>query len=311
MDDHVEIRSSGEVNALELIDEIYSDGIVTVSIRADIFSQESKCSAADYTKRIASTYYPIRFPAQAADGQIHDLGEAVARRMQQSFSQITPDLAISHLEPYVLDWGNINNKYQAQKLAEKSDAQYALAIEIKDIGVEREFKNAFNFYKNKSSVRNFAYQLSLLNGADGETLYSRFYEVADEWQYDYTETVDVHSRAFWQSKYGIAINKSLQKAITDLEEAVGCEPTMGRILAVNQNQVQINLGANQNVQAGDKLVLFSVTEITDSFGQRYEQFNLHPTELVVQNVFADTSTLVAADGSLLGNIQANDYVARQ
>jgi hypothetical protein len=49
-DDRFEIRASGEVNNIELINEIYNDDYVTVSIRADIFPQFALCSVSDYKK---------------------------------------------------------------------------------------------------------------------------------------------------------------------------------------------------------------------------------------------------------------------
>jgi hypothetical protein len=59
-DDRLEIRASGEVNTIELIDEIYQDDFVTVSVRADIFPQDVKCQASDYQKKIVTTWYPLK-----------------------------------------------------------------------------------------------------------------------------------------------------------------------------------------------------------------------------------------------------------
>lgn len=311
MDDHIEIRSSGEVNTIELIEEVYQDGVVTVSIRADIFAQESQCSAADYTKRIATTYFPIRFGAQAADGQLHKLGEAAAMRLQQTFAQISSGLTLSEVEPYTLNWHTTNQQIQATRLAQKTNVQYVLAITLDDISVERELVSAFKFWKDAQAVRNFAFTLTLLNGASGEELVSKQYRISAAWEYELTRTIDVNSDEFWRSRYGRAVLESLQKSAIDLEQAVLCEPTMGRILAVANNQLQINLGKNQKVQAGDQLTLFSVTHIRDTFGQEYKQFVLNPTALVVTQVFAETATVTSRDNSLLANIQENDYVARQ
>lgn len=311
MDDHIEIRSSGEVNTLELIEEIYSDGYVTVSIRADIFSQESQCSAADYTKRLATTYFPIRFGAQAADGQLHQLGAAAALKLQDTFSQISTGLTLSAVEPYTLNWHNTDQQIQASRLAQKTDVQYVLAITIDDISVERQQANAFSFWKDGSAVRNFAYTITLLNGPSGEALMSKQYRISEAWEFDMTRKLDVNSDQFWRSRYGRAVLESLQQSAIDLEEYAVCEPTMGRILAVANNQLQINLGKNQHVKAGDQLTLFTLNQVSDTFGQQYKQFILHPTALVVTQVFAETATVTSRDRSLLGNIQANDYVARQ
>jgi hypothetical protein len=311
MDDHLEIRSSGEVNALELIDEVYSDGYVTVSIRADIFSQESQCSAADYTKRLATTYFPIRYGSQAADGQIHKLGAAAALKMQETFAQISTSLTLSEVEPYTLNWHTTDQQIQATKLAQKTDVQYILAVTIDDISVERNQENAFKFWKGEDAIRNFAYTLTLLNGASGEELMNKQYRISENWEFDMTRKLDVNSDQFWRSGYGRAVLKLMQRSAEDLEEFAVCEPTMGRILAVSNNQLQINLGTNQKVKAGDTLTLFSVKQIRDSFGQEYRQFVLHPTSLVVTQVFAETATVTSRDRSLLANIQPNDYVARQ
>jgi hypothetical protein len=59
-DDRFEIRASGEVNNIELINEIYNDDYVTVSIRADIFPQFALCSASDYIKNIVTTWYNFK-----------------------------------------------------------------------------------------------------------------------------------------------------------------------------------------------------------------------------------------------------------
>ncbi|PKH99728.1 flagellar assembly protein FlgT [Glaciecola sp. 33A] len=311
LDDHLEIRSSGEVNTLELIDEVYSDGYVTVSIRADIFSQETQCSAADYTKRLATTYFPIRYGSQAADGQIHKLGAAAALKLQEIFSQISTTLTLSEVEPYTLNWHNTDQQIQASKLAQKTDVQYVIAVTIDDISVERNQANAFKFWEGEHAVRNFAYTLTLLNGASGEELMTKQYRTSEAWEFDMTRKLDVNSDQFWRSRYGRAILKTMQTSAIDVEEFAVCEPTMGRILAVANNQLQINLGKNQKVKAGDTLTLFSVKQIRDSFGQEYKQFVLHPTALVVTQVFAETATVTSRDRSLLANIQANDYVARQ
>ncbi|MGB3724241.1 MAG: flagellar assembly protein T N-terminal domain-containing protein [Glaciecola sp.] len=311
MDDHLEIRATGEVNTLQLIDEVYADGVVTVSIRADIFAQDNQCSAADYTKKISTTYFPIMYQAQAADGQVQKLGEATALKFKTLVQQLTPNMQISHIEPYVFDWQRTNVPLQAKSLANKTNTQYVATIILNDISVERYTPNGFNPFRGEDSIRSFNFTLNLINGATGEQLYSQNYDSAAPWDFAFTDAVDVSSQRFWRSQYGKHVQKMLQQSITDLEEFAVCQPTMGRVLAVANNQLQINLGRTHQVQVGDQLTLFNVKQITDTFGQEYRQFVLHPTSLVVRQVFSDTATVEAIDRSLLGNVQPNDYVARQ
>jgi hypothetical protein len=311
LDDHLEVRATGEVNTLQLVDEVYEDGIVTVSIRADIFAQEASCSAADYTKKLSSTYFPIRYAAQASDGQVQALGKVTALKFKDMIDKLTPSMTVSHIEPYVFDWHKADKSKQAQSLANKSNTQYVVTMILDDISVQRFDASAFNPFQGSSSVRNFNFTLSLINGATGETVYSKQYESITPWDYKFTKTVDVSSQGFWRSQFGRNAQKILQKSITDLEEFAVCQPTMGRVLAVENNQLQINLGRTHQVQVGDQLTLFNVKQISDTFGQQYRQFQLYPTKLVVREVYSDTATAEAADRSLLGSVQANDYVSRQ
>lgn len=311
MDEHLEIRANGEVNTIQLIDEVYADGLVTVSIRADIFAQDTQCSAADYTKKLATTYFPVQFQAQTSDGQIHDIGKVTAQRLQTLIEQISTSVEIAFVAPFIFDWHLADVALESKALANKTNTQYVVNIVLNDVSVERYKPAGFNPFKRDNSIRSFNFTLTLTDGATGEQIFNQSYQSKAPWEFEYTDTVDVASDKFWRSQYGKNINSMLQKAITDLEEYAMCQPTKGRILAVANNQLQINLGRSHQVQQGDRLTLFNVQHVSDTFGQKYSQFVIHPTPLIVKQVFADTATVEAADRSLLGDVQANDYVARQ
>jgi len=311
MNDQLEVRAVGEVSAVELIDEVYHNGVVTVSIRADIFAQDKQCSAGDYTKRIATTYFPIRYEGQAANGQIHDLGKEGALKYQGLLNRLSTALNVSHIEHYVYDWHRRNSVEEAKFLASQTNTQYVLSVSIDDISVKQSRPAAFEFYKGKQQTRAFDFSIALINGATGEQLFSQTYRSNAYWDFDSRALVDVGSSEFWKSQYGQNIVKSIQQSIADLDELARCEPTMGRVLAVANNQLQINLGRNHKVQTGDQLTLFNVKQISDPFGQQYQQFTLNPTRLIVRQVYNNTATLSAADNSYLGDVQPNDYVARQ
>ena len=53
--DQISIRASGSVNSIELIEELHSNDMISVTIRADIFPQEKKCFSLDYKKSILIT----------------------------------------------------------------------------------------------------------------------------------------------------------------------------------------------------------------------------------------------------------------
>jgi hypothetical protein len=65
------------------------------------------------------------------------------------------------------------------------------------------------------------------------------------------------------------------------------------------------------VKQGDKLTLFKVNQFFDDQNNLHKQFQLHPEQVVVRQVFAETAVVASVTGSPLANIQPNDFVARR
>ena len=65
------------------------------------------------------------------------------------------------------------------------------------------------------------------------------------------------------------------------------------------------------VKEGDELTLFQLNQFHDPVGQLHYQYQIHPTLVRVTQTFPGSAIVVANDGSLLANIQPNDFVARK
>ena len=79
--DEINIRASGSVNSFELISENYTDNLVTVTIRADIFPQEKKCFAADYKKSMLLTRSNLLHREQANIGNIYNIDKTLVKQL--------------------------------------------------------------------------------------------------------------------------------------------------------------------------------------------------------------------------------------
>ena len=75
------IRSTGEVEQLELVDEIYSGDVLTVSIRADIFPKGKVCAAQGDQKHFATTHFRVRNRAQLTQGNIPNFDISFTQRL--------------------------------------------------------------------------------------------------------------------------------------------------------------------------------------------------------------------------------------
>lgn len=309
--DKFEVRSSGEVQNIELIDEIYHGDIVTVSIRADIFPQASKCSASDYKKSIVSTWYPIVKRPQASTGNLYDFGKTLASRLQLLSQDTAQYSVIDTIKPFYLNASGENAQSQASKLAKHSNSQFVLLAEIKEFGIEKQQKSSFKFWQVPEVSRNLTVNFNLYDGISGEQVLAETLSVKAPWEFDLHQNINPDSQAFWQSTFGFASKDLLENIQLQVDKAVSCIPAYGRIVNVGSEQITINLGKKHKVKQGDILTLFQMNQIIGNNHQTFTQYLLHPEKVMVKQVFANSALLVSESGAPLANIQPNDFVARR
>ncbi|MFT6285212.1 MAG: hypothetical protein ACJAXM_001694 [Arenicella sp.] len=310
-DDRFEIRASGEVNNIELIDEIYYDDYVTVSIRADIFPQDVLCSASDYKKDIVTTWYSINKRQQAAVGNLYDFGKVLAEKLQEEAQNHSKHSFINRVEPYYLRPSDKEKKSTAFNLARKTNAQYVLFGEIIEFGVETSKASGLAFWKSDQSKRNLTLSFSMYDGNSGEMVFQNTQHMSAIWNFDPYKPIDSNSRQLWDSTFGSATEKVIQSVVRTIDESVSCLPAYGRVLNVTGDSLSINIGKHNGVKQGDKLTLFQVNQFFDAQNSPHRQFQLHPEEVVVRQVFAETAVVTSLTGAPLANIQPNDFVARR
>jgi hypothetical protein len=310
-DDRFEIRASGEVNNIELIDEIYHDDYVTVSIRADIFPQEALCTASDYKKNIVTTWYNINKRQQAAVGNLYDFGKVLAEKIQEEAQNYSKYSFINRIEPYYLNPADKEKKATAFNLARKTNAQYVLFGEIEEFAVETSKASGLAFWKSDQSKRNLTLSFSMYDGNSGEMVFQETQNMSAIWNFDLYTPIDSNSRQLWDSSFGSATEKVIQSVVQSIDESVSCLPAFGRVINVTGESLSINIGKHNGVKQGDKLTLFQVNQFFDAQNFPHRQFQLHPEEVVVRQVFAETAVVVSVTGAPLANIQANDFVARR
>jgi hypothetical protein len=92
---------------------------------------------------------------------------------------------------------------------------------------------------------------------------------------------------------------------------VSCFPAFGRVINISGESLIVNIGKHNGVKQGDKLTLFQINQFFDAQNFPHRQFQLHPEEVVVRQVFAETAVVASVTGSPLAYIQPNDFVARR
>ncbi|TDF39409.1 hypothetical protein EYS14_07780 [Alteromonadaceae bacterium M269] len=309
--DQFEIRAAGEVNRIELIDEKYSNGYVTVSIRADIFPQDTTCRASDYTKSIAATEFQLRHRGQARVGSLYGLGGALSRRIQKEFEDISNHTEIKILKPFPLIAEQfLNDPEQLIEIGRDDAVQFILTSEIIDLSLQPDKKSKLAFWKGNKQSRNLTLHTSLFSTTTGELLFEKTSTLVAPWSFKARQAVDPNSSLFWQSDFGLATQQMLTEITQEIDQTVSCEPAYARVVNVSNGQLTIDVGQKQGVKQGDELQVFQLNQFFDVHNRPRYQYQIHPVKVRVTSLFNNSAVLESIDGAFLANIQPNDFVVR-
>jgi hypothetical protein len=313
----INIRASGTVNSFELVDENYEGNLVTVTIRADIFPQNKQCFSSDYRKSLLITRSNLMHREQASIGKVYALDNKLMAKLAYKINNQGIYLDTRLLLKEKSQFSRLNNSLQVEaiksltmSLANISDTQYVMYSEINDISFAQGSTNGWQFWQEDVFNRQFSVSLYIYNGSNGESVFTKQYRSSAPWEFGKRQQVDVHSEVFWQSQYGMAIEKVLGDMIIDIDENMMCQPTRGKIVQIAGNSLTINLGKKHGVKVGDEFSLLHLNNIITDAGKTYAGFNVSPYTVKITQVSQQSAQAMTTDGQLLGNIQLNDLAVR-
>lgn len=315
--DNINVRSSGSVNALEIIDEIHTSDIISVTIRADIIPQDKKCFAVNFKKSLLITRSHLLNREQANIGEIYQIDKTVMQRLSDQLDQHSQYAKSANIIDNKTDFHRLNNslennqiQFLTQSLSQSTDSQYVLFSEITNLSFEQKPTNAWVFWQQGIYPRSFAITLYLYNGINGELVWQESYANSAPWTFSKRIKVDVNGSRFWQSEYGTMLDGLITNIAKDIDENIMCEPSQGVVLKVNGNQVTINLGRSHGLKVGDEFTILHLTHFTNNLGKSYTGYNVSPTKVKVNKLTRETAIAVSSDGQLFDNVQVDDLVVR-
>ena len=305
------IRTTGEVEQLEIVGEVFRGDIVTVTVRADIFPKSKSCSVQADEKHFATTHFLIRNREHLTLGHIPKFDEAFTERFAQAMEQATEHLKITYIAPHTSQFASRDTALNVRTLSAQGNTQFVIIGAIDDVSAHQDKSSVFTPWRNDSPTRAFAMTLRVYDGINGGVLLNQSYRTKAQWPFDRFETVDEFSSAFWQSTYGSAVETTINQAIQDIQGATACQPVTGRVINVAGDTISISLGRDNGISQNDELFLYQAKEVIDNRGQTYLQYTVYPGTFVVENTFTNSSTVVNQATGLVANIQENDFVVKK
>lgn len=309
MEEQLEIRSTSEVNQLQLVSEHYDGDIATIIVRADIFPQPINCQQADYTKPILMSWFPLKHRHHANTGELFNFAEDISGQLANEIDASGKNLALKSVE-----LGNIQKDLSSVELlylGRKHHAQFLLTGSINSIAVHPTQTSWLNWSSNEVTERDFSINYQVVDLTDGSTVLQSKEAIHAAYEFDLHQPIDTSSDYFWQSTYGKAVHSRLVNMVTEVNESLACQPTHGRIIEIEQDKLVIDLGRQQGVKVGDQLTLFQVLQRKDLSNTSHYRYSIYPQQTEVKEVFANTAILVDIQGIPFNNIQLNDYAVRR
>ena len=315
MQDEISIRASGTINAIEIIDEVYSGDFVTVTVRTDVFSQDKVCFKQQFRKSVLLTKSHIINREQAHAGQIYQVDSAMIQKLQAKLLNYSNNIESKNINKNKTQFSRLNNSAQVHQikvltttLSDLSHSQYVVYSEINDLSLDKNRSNDWSIWEEALYPRAFDITFYLYNGINGELVWQKQYRETALWQFTKRKVIDVNSSVFWQSDYGVMIDTMLTSVVNDLDDATMCDPSKATIMQVNQKEIVINLGRAHGVKIGDEFSLVFTKNFFHPNGEQYSSYHISDYKVKVTKLSQTTAT--AASQKLTGNIQINDVAIR-
>lgn len=313
--DRFEIQSHGSVRELQLLSETHTDNQVTVTISADIFAQDKRCSIGNTINKIALTKFPIRHRHQATNGGLFDLGKQTSQQLFSILEQHHGSFkatALLDIEQEITAHASVSQQSPTpvQVLAQSADVQYVLSGEIIDLSLHNPTSKWLGLASN-DPIRQYELSLTLFNALDSTQVWRKTYTAQGSWDLPRTKTIDVSSSKFWNTPYGAAISAQLRTVAHDLNETLYCAELSGSVINVDNNKLTINLGSSHGIKVGDKFSVHHSKQFVDNNGISRQSLVLNPATLIVQQANANHSVVTTGEATFYGDITLNDIVKKQ
>ena len=312
--DQLKISSHGEIQKIELISEDRHNDTYAITLRLDIFPEAEECPANKYAKFIAITQSQLANREQARMGQIFDVNKAISEQLYTRLSNTqmaakptayyNVPLRVDHFFTQQYDYSDA----LLEEITSRSNSQYVLLSRIRDLSVNRKLNNDYAFWQDDSFKRAYKADYVLFDGTTYEKLWQKSYQTEGIWPYKKTDIIDVYSDRFWETDYGQAISEVNQTLTYDLQAAMACFPTQGKILHIENGKLIINLGKAHGLQQGELLNIAHHNYMTDAQGNKLPHKITTLNQVKITQLYQQSAVAMSIDEQPLPNIQINDIV---
>lgn len=295
----VTLSSTAELKQVQLLSETHSQNQVSITLRAHIIAEASRCSQ-QHRVPLQLTTIQLAARQDAIHGQLFQLGEHSTRQLARHLRDFAPAARVNVTEQVMLP---------GQLIPEVADALFAdgqhfiLLASINDLSLGRKLSK---FWQRDNHERFFALELWLYDTYQRDMIFQQEYRTGSQWPQQ-PDTPGSHSMAFWQMPYGQKVDQVLRAAALDIQQQLQCQPLLTQIRQVHQQQIEISLGSSHGLKVGDQVQVIQVQR--DPQDNRIRRLIHSPVRLTLTEVNPDSAWAASTAQQLLNHIQPGDIVS--
>ena len=312
--DQLKIKAHGQIEHINLLSEQKQGDKYSVTLHLNIVSQQQQCLASKFNKQVTITQSQLIQPEQARLGQIFDFPKAGSQRLFNTLNERQNGI---RMVPYIDKKLDVRNFFAQQfdynaslidSLSRNSNSQFVLLSQITDITAGHKINSDYAFWKDDAYIRNFKIDFALYDALSQEQVWSQHYATKGIWPFDKTQIINVNGEQFWQTDFGQKIQSIYSQLSQDLNTAINCLDTFGKILMVDNNRLVINLGKSHGLSSGQVLSVMHRSDLASSTGKHFSH-NVNTIEqVVIEQVNMQSSIVRNLSHRPLSNVQINDVV---
>jgi hypothetical protein len=294
------LDSSSEIREIRLLNENYSNNIVTVTLQAEIMPQQQRCSGSNQKKPLLLAQVELGARRDAIYGQLFELGKNATAQLTRHLQDYSPALVVTEAT-YSLKPELMTDSVNRQLFTDGQ--QFVLLATISDMSLG---KRTSRFWQDDNFVRYFALDVALIDLFNNQVLFQQQYRTDAIW-HSAAAIAGSHSQQFWQQAYGQKIDTVLKAVAKDIQQQTQCQTLLAQISHIDQHQLAINKGARQGLKLGDSVTVMQIQRFAGKDG--LEKLHKSPVTLKITDISTDNAWASASTPTLLSHLQIGDLIS--
>ncbi|MFT5009298.1 MAG: hypothetical protein ACI9PX_001075 [Reinekea sp.] len=325
--DHLRIHSAAKVTDIQVITEGRDGDYYRVNIMARVAPDKicANVMANQYYKSVGITGFAMENPQHSTLGHLGSVDRSLPALLVNDINSRQGLRALS--ANYMTLYPNTPNAptqisprmtlTRAVTAAKDLGVQFVVSGVIRDMAMENPDApraNNWDRWLKKVGItkakrtRHFVFDLYVHDGYSGALVFQSRYRTYGLWNEKNNSIVGFGTGRFFATDYGQEVRLLLDRAVTDLQANIQCQPFMATIAQVDGKRIFVSSGAESGLRPGDFLSVYRTSQKFDRQGDSFWQIS--DTRLVaevkqVQPYYAVAE--LAIDSERL-NLQVDDLV---